>query len=212
MAEVDIQSVPKPQPEIRAKDDLVSKLDDLLGQYLNTLDEYQKAQQQLSKHLSAGFFSLAQANFNSSRTQYGQDYYDERMQASRKVTLTEEGSKIAFSLSTADAPASKQTPSEAENPSAAPDASPEDAPAESEAEASPPEEKVADDDETTKDRKTNADPLRWFGILVPPALRSAQASFIAGVEGPVPRLATLAKNLRVQEIEVGRLRKQINRL
>lgn len=70
MAEVDIQSVPKPQPEIRAKDDLVSKLDDLLGQYLNTLDEYQKAQQQLSKHLSAvsirilSFFPYTQTNVN----------------------------------------------------------------------------------------------------------------------------------------------------
>lgn len=30
--------------------------------------------------------SLAQANFtNTTRTRYGQDYYDERMQASRKV-------------------------------------------------------------------------------------------------------------------------------
>lgn len=33
-----------------------------------------------------GYFSLAQANFNSSsRTRYGQDYYDERMQALRRV-------------------------------------------------------------------------------------------------------------------------------
>jgi hypothetical protein len=55
------------------------------------------------------------------------------------------------------------------------------------------------------------DPLRWFGILVPPALRSAQSSFISTVEGSVPHLASVAKELRIQEIEIGRVRKQIKR-
>lgn len=36
--------------------------------------------------INQGYFSLAQANFNnSSRTRYGPDYYDERMQALRTV-------------------------------------------------------------------------------------------------------------------------------
>lgn len=34
------------------KDALVGRLDELLERYLNTLDEYQKLGQQLSKHLS----------------------------------------------------------------------------------------------------------------------------------------------------------------
>jgi hypothetical protein len=56
------------------------------------------------------------------------------------------------------------------------------------------------------------DPLRWFGILVPPALRSAQSNFVSVVEGAIPQLATLAKDLRSQEIEIGRVKKQIKKM
>lgn len=56
------------------------------------------------------------------------------------------------------------------------------------------------------------DPLRWFGILVPPALRSAQSSFTTAVGEFVPQLATIARDLRSQEIEIGRVRKQIKKL
>ncbi len=56
------------------------------------------------------------------------------------------------------------------------------------------------------------DPIRWFGILVPPALRTAQSTFISAVERPIPQLATLARDLRSQEIEIGRVRKQIKKL
>jgi hypothetical protein len=56
------------------------------------------------------------------------------------------------------------------------------------------------------------DPIRWFGILVPPALRSAQANFISAVEGPLPRVANLTKELRAIEIEIGRAKKTIRKL
>jgi hypothetical protein len=54
--------------------------------------------------------------------------------------------------------------------------------------------------------------LRWFGVLVPPALRFAQSNFITAVEDTVPQLANVARVLRNQEIEIGRVRKQIKRL
>jgi len=56
------------------------------------------------------------------------------------------------------------------------------------------------------------DPLRWFGILVPPALRTAQSTFTTTVQGPMARAVTLAMDLRSQEIEIGRMRKQIKKL
>ncbi len=82
--------------------DLLQKLDELLQKYLGLLDLYQKMRETLRIQFSAvgcviepstillqdakGYFSLAQANFKShSRTRYGQDYYDERMQASNRV-------------------------------------------------------------------------------------------------------------------------------
>jgi hypothetical protein len=70
----------------------------------------------------------------------------------------------------------------------------------------------ADLDKDSEKAAKIVDPLRWFGILVPPALRSAQSSFIAVVEGPVPHLVSVARELRSQEIEIGRVRKQIKKL
>lgn len=58
----------------------------------------------------------------------------------------------------------------------------------------------------------SADPIRWFGILVPQSLRAAQASFVSSIEGPIPALVNIARNLRSQEIEIGRVRKAIKKL
>jgi hypothetical protein len=65
---------------------------------------------------------------------------------------------------------------------------------------------------TSTNTKVAQDPLRWFGILVPSALRSSQSAFVSAVEGAVPELATLADSLRKQEIKIQRLRKQIRKL
>lgn len=55
------------------------------------------------------------------------------------------------------------------------------------------------------------DPIRMFGILVPPALRSAQASFKEAIEGPLIRLAEVTGELRALEREIGRARKSIRK-
>jgi hypothetical protein len=64
----------------------------------------------------------------------------------------------------------------------------------------------------TKASEKPTDPLKWFGILVPPALRTAQSTFVGAVEGSIPQLATIARDLRTQEIEIGRVRKQIKKM
>lgn len=75
-----------------------------------------------------------------------------------------------------------------------------------------PEEERSKDANESKKSAGPVDPLRWFGILVPPALRSAQSNFITAVEGSIPQLANVARELRNQEIEIGRVRKQIKKL
>jgi hypothetical protein len=89
-------------------------------------------------------------------------------------------------------------------------------PREEDSETPQPEEKTSDvPEESKKHESTKAravDPLRWYGILVPPALRSAQSNFVSVVESSVPNLATVARDLRDQEIEIGRLRKQMKKL
>lgn len=62
------------------------ELDTLLAKYLHLLDQYTEARKDLSRKLSEGFLSLASANFSAPRgVRYGQDYYDDRMQARRTV-------------------------------------------------------------------------------------------------------------------------------
>lgn len=55
------------------------------------------------------------------------------------------------------------------------------------------------------------DPLTWFGILVPPSLRSAQASFNSVVDEPVTDAVNASRGMRETEIEINRLRKDIRK-
>ena len=68
------------------------------------------------------------------------------------------------------------------------------------------------DDENETEVITVQDPLRWFGILVPPALRTAQSSFVNGVEGSIAKLVGLAAELRSIESEVSKARKAMKKL
>jgi coiled-coil domain-containing protein 115 len=56
------------------------------------------------------------------------------------------------------------------------------------------------------------DPITWFGVLLPTALRSAQASFSQVVDGGIPKVLNVSSQLRLLEIEIGRLRKSIKKL
>ena len=64
---------------------------------------------------------------------------------------------------------------------------------------------------SASDEKLPIDPLRWFGILVPSALRATQTSFTAAVEGPVPELINIVAELRKLENEIRKTRKTIKK-
>ena len=55
------------------------------------------------------------------------------------------------------------------------------------------------------------DPLNWFGILVPPALRQSQAAFKSTAMENIPALASIAKEMREVELEVRRTRKKLRK-
>ncbi|OJJ43439.1 hypothetical protein ASPZODRAFT_136301 [Penicilliopsis zonata CBS 506.65] len=68
--------------------ELLESLDQALERYLELLDRHQKLQVELGKCLSSGFLSLAHANYSSPPgRRYGVDYYDDRMKATRKISL-----------------------------------------------------------------------------------------------------------------------------
>lgn len=85
-------SEPKLVPEVS-----LERLDSLLETYLELLDEYTTLRAQLSKQFSDGFFSLARANHISptlgSGRRYGEEGYDERMKAQRRIVYSTRGSK-----------------------------------------------------------------------------------------------------------------------
>ncbi|MCJ1395376.1 hypothetical protein MMC18_008260 [Xylographa bjoerkii] len=60
-----------------------------------------------------------------------------------------------------------------------------------------------------KPEKLPRDPLNWFGILIPPALRTAQASFRSALNEAVPNLINISVEMRDLEAEVEGLRHRI---
>ncbi len=66
-------------------------------------------------------------------------------------------------------------------------------------------------DEKGKTSGLPRDPLNWFGILVPPALRASQSSFKSAVIDIIPALASTTNEMKEVEIEVRRARKWLKK-
>lgn len=62
---------------------------------------------------------------------------------------------------------------------------------------------------TSKKFRSN-DPIHWYGILVPPSLRTAQESFRGAVMTEVPELAETIVEMRVLEQQITQLRTELD--
>lgn len=215
-------------PSLSALND---KLDLLWARYLDLLDQYTKAQASIKKHMSPGFFSLAQANSKSAGLgrRYGQDYYDDRTSATTKVQIVaDEDGSLPQARIVKKAPKALEEDyeiidkTEAVSPGKSlamdkasdevrtgslptPDATPE--PYSENAESTNPEKPTATSKPTTDD------PIRWFGILVPPPLRQAQTSFTSAVlsDGTFAQASNAARGMRDVEVDIRKLRKTIRK-
>lgn len=160
-------------------------IDQLLERYLSLLDEYTQLRQRLSQIQSAVYQNIARANFSGERgMRHGQDHYDERMQATRLLSINQD-----------------------ESPS--PDFSiynfiDEDEERELEKDGSETREKKAKEEKRNK----NKNPLHWFGLFAPMPLRTAQAQSVQAVEEIIPRLVSVNAEMLETEIEVRRARKR----
>lgn len=188
--------------------DSIPDIDALLERYLVLLDEYTSLRAELSRLQIATFHHLARANFAAERgVRFGQDYYDERMQAGRRVVVevrdVEEGAdKVTWEVVKATEPeAESDTPKSEKKTQDDKEGDTED---------------DDDDDDESREEKAkpeakkpiSKDPIRWFGLLTPLALRQTQASAIDTVERVIPRLVTVDAEMRQVEIEVRRARKR----
>ncbi|QSS58995.1 hypothetical protein I7I51_08427 [Histoplasma capsulatum] len=70
----------------------------------------------------------------------------------------------------------------------------------------PDELNISKESEKSRANGKRSNPINWFGILVPPALRIAQQSFCTAVDGPIPLLATVITEMRGVERDIEVLR------
>lgn len=199
-----------------------SEIDNLLELYLGLLDEYTKLRESLSATQRLMYHNIARANFSAERgMRYGPDHFDERMQATRKLRVEEPASAASPSLlvgNDADTPGcgggggdgrSCQFVVMREDSAPAKKSDGETSrAADSRSEGA---EKAQDGDEGAEEDVVPArptDPLRWFGLLTPAPLRLAQGQAVQLVEEVIPRLATVAGEMAMVEIEVRRARKK----
>ncbi|KAI7282893.1 hypothetical protein KC343_g949 [Hortaea werneckii] len=203
---------------------LNDRLDDLWIKYLDCLDRYQRAQESVQKALSSGFFSLAQANFKSSAgRRYGQDFYDERMKASKRVQiLGNDGDRVLnISMAPTVTPSDstegpKHKPEAGQQPSPPRTPTPEDedvkAADKSEQSATLDDRKGQDSEKSGQTHQSGArSPLTWFGILTPRELRSAQQSFSSAISTPTESAVNAAREMRQLEAEINRTRKAVRK-
>ncbi|KAL8777414.1 MAG: hypothetical protein Q9194_002572 [Teloschistes cf. exilis] len=192
MADGLVKSTVDPGDSLRVKESLMDTLDDLLERYLNLVHQYHAQQQSLTDDLSSGYFSLAQANFSSpNRIRYGQDFYDDRMQAS--ITLNFDSNPLASQGSgeaTVSVSIHQSIPRSTEMR----------------------DEKLPDADTENETEAPATDPVRWFGILVPSTLRASQNSFKTAVAEKVPSLVNISSEMKELEVEIRRTRKKIRKL
>ncbi|KAL2109937.1 hypothetical protein VUR80DRAFT_1836 [Thermomyces stellatus] len=207
-------------------------IDKLLERYLLLLDEYTTLRSTLESLQGAMYQNIARANFSGERgVRYGQDFYDDRMQASRRVVVTlEDGdggvprfSTIVKSLDAGcgenereeKVKGEENAGGEPEKPTGKADPGENESQSEEGSETvrgSDPSENEEERENKTRERRRrierNRDPLRWFGLVTPTPLRFAQTQGIQIVETVIPRLASVDAEMRNVEIEVRRARKR----
>lgn len=182
----------------------IDEIDALLERYLILLDEYTTLRTNLSAAQSGIYQNIARANFSAERgMRFGQDHYDDRMQASRKleVTMNDDG-QPAFKLADLS-PTQEERQIQATELAVDSQEAIQDADAKSDVSHNDREPPV-DSAKATR-RK---DPLQWFGLLTPIPLRQAQTQSIKAVEQIIPRLVTVNAEMEQVEIAVRRARKK----
>lgn len=235
-----------PEPDVVPNVDKLSlvdaedRLDELWEIYLGLLDNYTKAQHEIQKSMASGFFSLARAQASAPfGRRYGQDWYDERMKAIQRthvsdVKADQENDSLATGMQSlklriisedlterARESVTEESKIEAENEIPAQEPSP---PTTPEPEQTSEDIKPEEPEDDQKPRIRN--PLRWYGILVPPELKRAQASFLATLQSPdrsdhadesaygrspVADAINAARELRAIEVEIRKTRKAVRK-
>lgn len=179
-------------------------IDELLERYLVLVDEYTTLRASLAAAQRSVFQHLARANFTADRgVRYGPDQFDERMRASRRVAISHPSAAAAPVFSVLESGGIEEESSNGAKATEKDEKEEDD-----NGEGDNGEEKTETEKEEAKEKTAARNPIRWFGVLVPQALRDAQAESVRLVEGIVPRLVSVEAEMALIEIDVRRARKK----
>lgn len=170
------------------------ELDIKLVSFFETLSLLYQEQEKLSDQIKDGFWNMSRARYNMGVKFVGIDQiHEDDMCALTKVKVREDETEIFEGYCSLDAP--RETPQveaiglRKRNVGQS-------------QEVSTP---VSDD--TTSKTKKQQDPIRWFGVLVPPSLRQCQNQFKSSVETTIA-IANLKQKLLVLKSEYLDLQKR----
>lgn len=171
------------------------KLDAKLISFFETLSSLYQEQEKLNDQMKDGFWNMSRARYNMGVRFVGMDQiHEERMQALTKVKVEEEGTDVFegySSLSVSEENIQVETVGlRKRNVGQSP-------------EPSPP---LVSPDPSTKTKRQH-NPIKWFGVLVPPSLRQCQNQFKSSVETTIA-VANLKQKLMQLKSEYVNLQKK----
>ncbi|KAI9018641.1 hypothetical protein CLU79DRAFT_759674 [Phycomyces nitens] len=179
------------------------QLDDLALQYLSKLEEYGQEWKVCSSDFQQGFLDLAQAKYSMGFTNVSQSSYDERMKAQLRIQVE----NSTFSISTPEEPTDESNLRRRTSTRFKKDEW-----IEVEREQELPEEyEMNEKKKPGKPKRSNNDPLRWFGYLVPPCLQTSQTHFKTATMRMIEQ-ANRMNELKLLEEEYEMLKKKKNKL
>lgn len=193
-----------------------AEIDALLERYLGLLDEYTKLRASLGAVQSGMYQNIARANFAAERgMRYGPDCFDERMQASRRLSIEmkppvghEGGSQHAsFTVYSAEASEPPAGPKHGDDGESGQEFGASEPSAEANRQS---RDGVAGTNEAAAKANlaSQKDPLRWFGLFTPASLRLAQGQAVEIVQDLLPKLASVDAEMAQVEIQVRRAKKK----
>ncbi|KAJ2125650.1 hypothetical protein IW147_000710 [Coemansia sp. RSA 720] len=157
----------------------LQKADDELLNLLDVFVEYQQLQEAINGGLKRGYFDLAVAKRTAGYRWISPDMYNGRAQAIATVAVDEASGTITYT---------RRTPTVANNADKSEQSG-------GLRKRGAKAKTVNNDEKNENDvRKVSDDPLLWFGMLVPPALKDAQTQFTTTLDQLV-RLADLKQQL-----------------
>ncbi|KAF4626018.1 hypothetical protein G7Y89_g12147 [Cudoniella acicularis] len=196
---------------------LSEEIDELLVKYLHLLDKYTTLRSSIVAADKNIRLNIAQANFSvSNGIRFGSDFYDDRVQAIKTCCVTAHGSEnsspnaggaAVYTVSKSRGCHEGDATSENDGMNGNTEA------AELNGEGKTAEPADTNGGDAEKERKKEKkkpkvkDPISMFGVLVPPALRTAQMHAERMVETTIPQIVSVDAEMKELEIRIRRARK-----